>query len=689
VNSPVEFLSWLYQRCETGKLNLRFIGDGVKNEFLPLPFLYENPAKFSPLLDQYKTFNSYFAVALRSGNNGTKEAITQIPALWVDLDGSPLQNVQEGPWKPSGIVETSPGKFHVYWKLREPADKTEVGKVENLLKRLALYFSGDPNATDASRILRIPGTLNYKTTPPFKVIVRSTEDIEYDPSDFINSDLPELKEGPASKSTGKNTSGDRIKKILDCKFLLHCDRDRATLSEPQWYAMISILARETGGPAIIHSLSRGYPKYSPRETDDKILHALGTGPRTCQEIKNLWSCGQTCGVKSPASLAYKKEILSVPKATEETFPREAIGGVAGEFADLYSTYLESPWSFFAFNFLTCLGNIIADRVTIQSELQPEPRLYTVNVGESSDDRKSESIKKTVRLFEDTLEAGSFKVCYGVGSAEGLANRLKENPRTLLVFDELKTFVSKSAIDGAILLPCVNSLFEDTRFHSATKTHSIEIEDARLSLLAASTQETFARMWSPAFLDIGFLNRLWLVKDHGERKYSIPQEIPKNEIKPLRRKLGDLLRVFERPGKIRLPIEEEGREIFHEWYMAVEPSPFTKRLDGYGLRFMILFAVNEGEERITADIVSRVVDLLRWQHDIRRELSPIDAEGAIAKLEESIRRALSCGPLPKRELQRRVHYQRGGIFVWNSAIQNLQRAREVILNVKKQIYGLAE
>ncbi|MFH1334896.1 MAG: DUF3987 domain-containing protein [Candidatus Zixiibacteriota bacterium] len=382
----------------------------------------------------------------------------------------------------------------------------------------------------------------------------------------------------------------------------------------------------------------------------------------------------------------QKKLEPVP-STLAGFPRDTIGGLAGEFADLYNTYLEPPWSFFAFNFLTCLGNVIADRVTIQSELQPEPRLYTVTIGESADDRKSESIKKTAQFFENTLEPGSFKICYGVGSAEGLANRLKENPRTLLVFDELKSFVSKSAIDGAILLPCVNSLFEDTRFHSATKTHSVEIEDARLSLMAASTQETFARMWTPAFLDIGFLNRLWLVKDHGERKYSIPKESPTDEIKTLRRKFGELLKTFERPGKIRLPIEEEGREIFHEWYMAVEPSPFTKRLDGYGLRFMILFAINEGEDRITADIISRVVTLLQWQLNIRRELSPIDAEGAIARMEEQVRRILSRGALPKRELQRRVNYQRAGLFTWNQALRNLTQAGEVHFDPKGQIYQL--
>lgn len=689
VEKAVEFFSWLYQRCEQGNINLRFLdGKFPQNEFIPLSALAEDTSLIDAVLRDHHNQDSYFAVALRNGNDGKKEAITEIPGLWIDLDGAPLNPVLEGPFPPSAVIETSPGKFHIYLKLREPATRSEINQVENLLRRLASYSQGDPAATDASRILRIPGTQNFKTNPPFPVTVKFMNGQEYDLSDFINSDLPEVQApAPAIKSSA-NATGDRIKKILDCKFIQHCDRDRATLPEPEWYAMISTLARETGGPATIHFLSKGYPKYSQRETDEKILHALNTPPMTCQKIKMFWNCGQDCGVKSPASLSYKKPVEVITEEKQETFPRVAITGVAAEFANLFSSYLESPWSFLAFNFLTCLGNVIADRVTIQSELQPEPRLYTVNVGESADDRKSESIKKTIRFFEDTLEAGSFKVCYGVGSAEGLANRLKENPRTLLVFDELKSFVSKSAIDGAVLLPCVNSLFEDTRFHSATKTHSIEIENARLSLLAASTLETFARMWTPAFLDIGFLNRLWLVKDHGERKYSIPREIPEEEIKPLKRELGDLLKFFETPGKIRLPIEEEGREIFHEWYMAVEPSPFTKRLDGYGLRLMILFAINEGEDRITADIASRVVNLLKWQLDIRRELSPIDAEGNIARMEEQIRRILSRGALPKRELQRRANYQRAGLYTWNQALRNLTQAREIHFDPKKQIYGLA-
>ena len=689
VQSAVEFFGWIYQRCETGNIDLRFLGkkrEDTRETFLPLALIYENPHKLSPLLDQYKNLNSYFGVALRNGNNGKKESIAQIPALHLDLDGAPLNKILESPWKPSAIVETSPGKFHIYWKLREPADKNDIEKVENLLKRLTAFFAGDRGTWDGSRILRIPGTLNYKTTPPFTVTVKSVEEIEYNLSDF--DDLPEVEQDPKGGAS-VFSPGDRLKKIMEgCRFLQHCDKDRAILPEPEWYAMVTVLKGESGGRELIHSLSRGYPKYSRKETDEKILHALGAGPATCQRIKSLFKCGQNCGVVSPVRLAQKKT-ETVPEVSA-SFPRETIGGLAGQFANLYSTYLESPWSFFAFGFLTCLGNLISDRVTLASEIAPQPRLFTVNLGESADDRKSESIKKTVRFFEDTLARGSFRVCHGIGSAEGLARVLSENPenakKLILVYDELKAFVSKATIEGATLLPAVNSFFEGNRFQSATKTHSIDLDNVYLSVLAASTLDTFSRMWTPAFLDIGFLNRLWLVRDRGERKFSIPREIPLSEVKILQKKLGSLLGNLPTES-VRLQISEEARAVFDEWYFSLNPGPFSKRLDAYGLRLMIILAINEREMSITEDVARAVVTLLRWQLETRRECDPVDAENNIAKMEEMIRRALARSPLDLRELQRKVNYHRYGIFAWRSAIDNLCKSREVYFDHKSKIYSL--
>jgi len=396
-----------------------------------------------------------------------------------------------------------------------------------------------------------------------------------------------------------------------------------------------------------------------------------------------------CGIAKALKTQEEKK-KSTPESSDLSFPRDTIKGLAGEFADLYNSYLESPYSFFAFGFLTCLGNLLSDRVTLASEISPQPRFYTVNIGESADDRKSESIKKTIQFFENTLEQGEFRVCHGIGSAEGLARKLDESQnsskRLFLVFDELKSFVSKATIEGSTLLPAVNTFFESNKFHSATKTHSIELDDVYLSMLAASTLDTFSRMWTPTFLDIGFLNRLWLVHDQGERRFSIPREIPRLEIIPLQKKLGTLLSNFQ-GEQVRLPVTDEAREIFDKWYFNQESSPFIKRLDAYGLRLMILLAVNEMRSSISGDIVEKVVTLLNWQLEVRRTCDPVDAESNIARMEEMVRRSLSRGPLQTRDLQRKVHYNRFGIFVYNSALNNLQRAKEVVFDKEYKKYCL--
>ena len=88
------------------------------------------------------------------------------------------------------------------------------------------------------------------------------------------------------------------------------------------------------------------------------------------------------------------------------------------------------------------------------------------------------------------------------------------------------------IEASVLLPCVNTLFESTRFHSHVKGHSIEVDSGYLTILGASTIDTFQRMWTPAFTDIGFINRLWLVPDKGERKFPFQLSYP---LKTLERK----------------------------------------------------------------------------------------------------------------------------------------------------------
>jgi len=376
------------------------------------------------------------------------------------------------------------------------------------------------------------------------------------------------------------------------------------------------------------------------------------------------------------------------EAKDHKFPRYAIQGLAKEFADLHSGYLESPWAFWANSFLTCLGNLFADRFTLESQLRPQPRFYTVLLGESADDRKSECIRQSVSFFSEIFP--EYPICRGVGSAEGLAEWLRSHCPSLLVFDEFKTFASKAMTGPSVLLSCVNTLFEENRYQNCTKGHSIQINSAYLSILAASTVQTYQRMWTPSFMDIGFINRLWIVPGRAQRRVSIPLSIPEREKAPLKKILSFMFESVSRfVPPICLPITPGAHDIFSDWYGRTSGSVFTKRLDTYGHRLMILFSINEGKAEVTPDIAERVVGLLEWQRGVRKEYDPIDAEGKIAKLEQLIRKGLAKGPLDKRTLQRQLHYERFGLSAWNTAMKNLEDAGEIVYDPKGKLYERKE
>ncbi len=363
---------------------------------------------------------------------------------------------------------------------------------------------------------------------------------------------------------------------------------------------------------------------------------------------------------------------------EIAFPRVAYVGVAGEFADLYAHYVESPKPFLFLGYLTYLGALVGPSVTLETELRPSPRLYTVLVGDSAIGRKSSAMGHADRFFEPFLLQG-VAVLYGLGSAEGIARVVKEKGLpVLLYFDELKIFVDKAKQEGSVALPMVNTLFEFTKYQNHTRDRSIELESVHLSLLAASTKETYERMWTSQFMDIGFLNRLFIVLARRTTKRPFPDAIPAAHIEGLRAKTREQLDGIWRaaPQPLVLRLTPDAFEHWRVWYEALEDSVYANRLDTIGLRLMMLLAITSGRVTVDETTVQAVVALLDYELAVRKLLDPIDADNAVARMEERIRRALQRGRLKKRDLARQVHAHRSGTWVFNSAIKNLIAEGEV-------------
>lgn len=381
--------------------------------------------------------------------------------------------------------------------------------------------------------------------------------------------------------------------------------------------------------------------------------------------------------------------VSAPPAEEapavRDFPVEVMTGAAGAFAHLYSSYMEAPKQFFYMSYLTCLGSYLSGSLTIDSELRPQPRLYTLLLANSADDRKSTAISKVVSFFVESI--ADFLTCWGVGSAEGLQTRLEgSNKKLLLAFDEFMAFVGKCKIESSVLLPCVNTLFESNYYESRTKKNWVRLINAHLAILAASTIATYERTWSPAFTDIGFNNRLFLVTGKGGRRFSCPRTIPEDSKRLARSKLSAVL---DLAGKHPvLEISPEAREMYENWYMNRPSTIHGKRLDTYALRFMSLLAVNDLKPEVDVDTVRKVIALCDHQHHVRQLHDPVDADNAVAKLEEKIRRVLkSKGRASSRDLKRALHVNQTGLWLYNKALNNLKDEKEVGFDKGLGVYFL--
>jgi hypothetical protein len=69
--------------------------------------------------------------------------------------------------------------------------------------------------------------------------------------------------------------------------------------------------------------------------------------------------------------------------------------------------------------------------------------------------------------------------------------------------------------------------------------------------------------------------------------------------------------------------------------------------------------------------------------VRKLYDPIDAENAIAKMEESIRRHLKREQLKDYELKQKTGANRAGLWIYESALKNLQRAKEIRWDTKSK------
>lgn len=122
--------------------------------------LYGGFSQHAPALTQlnHQGAGVFFMVNQGDQNGRKKENVVRARALFVDLDGAPLEPVMASAVKPHITVESSPGRYHAYWLVKDcPLDQ-----FTPLQAALAAKFNSDPVVKDLPRVMRLPGFFHQK-----------------------------------------------------------------------------------------------------------------------------------------------------------------------------------------------------------------------------------------------------------------------------------------------------------------------------------------------------------------------------------------------------------------------------------------------------------------------------------------------------------------------------------------------
>jgi hypothetical protein len=103
----------------------------------------------------------YWMVSAGDGNGRKASNVQRVRALFVDLDGAPLQPVRAAPLQPHCVVETSPGRWHAYWRVAD----CPLADFRLLQKALIEQFNADTKPIDLPRVMRLPGFDHRKREP--------------------------------------------------------------------------------------------------------------------------------------------------------------------------------------------------------------------------------------------------------------------------------------------------------------------------------------------------------------------------------------------------------------------------------------------------------------------------------------------------------------------------------------------
>lgn len=238
------------------------------------------------------------------------------------------------------VVQSGRGGKHLYWPFTNLVHPDDFRPLSNALVAAAqstgLKFDSQCTV-DICRLLRIPGTYNFKTGNQLPVVIEREEPDEYD-IDTVQGWLAQWWNAPtinSSRTGGADDDGedwsdtDSLGAGIDdhpladielvrkeCAFIDNTIKNGgAGYSQTLWFYTIGLAASTTDPAGNAHLFSKGYISYEPTEVDEKLKEIqlsrqrrAEVGPPKCSAIRQQTtecaSCKHRDSGTTPISFGY-------------------------------------------------------------------------------------------------------------------------------------------------------------------------------------------------------------------------------------------------------------------------------------------------------------------------------------------------------------------------------------------------
>lgn len=299
-------------------------------EITSISSLFKNIQKIIELIPEHERYDVHYTNANchkpKEDKSVPLRLFSRQSMIPLDLDGIDLDKAESyiaivlerlGIERDKTPITMSGNGLHFVVELTQSIDSgEELNRLQRYYKALCnelnemfmlagLSGKADPVRLSESATLRLPLTMNNKDPNKPKLATLLQQNIS--PQSFYLDKIVEpIEDDKEMLMSMRNVDTPSV--LSGCDFLKNCLDNPKEVSEPQWYAMLGILAFiPEVGRNLCHTYSGAHPDYSFEDTDSKIDQAIGFGkPRTCDSVHGVFpscvNCPNFKQVRTPLSI---------------------------------------------------------------------------------------------------------------------------------------------------------------------------------------------------------------------------------------------------------------------------------------------------------------------------------------------------------------------------------------------------